>query len=53
MWFHEKKKWEIQRENGEWNTNLEPTKGKKIVFCVALWEKRKCDFSFTQDIQGR
>ena len=44
---------EIQRETEEWNTILKPTKGKRLVFCAALREKIKGDFSFAQDTQGR
>ena len=51
MWFHDR---EIQRETKELNTILELTERKRIVFfCVAQRKNRKCDFSFTQDTQGR
>ena len=41
------------RETEQLKIVLKLTKEKKIVRCVALREKRKCDFSFTQDTQGR
>ena len=33
--------------------NLKLTERKRIVLCVAQRKNRKCDFSFTQDTQGR
>jgi len=32
---------------------LKLIEGKRLVLCVALREKRKGDFSFAQDTQGR
>ena len=53
MWFHIDRERERERERfreiEKWNTVSSQLKEKRLVFCAALREKRKGDFSFAQD----
>ena len=44
---------ENQRETEERNTVLKLTKERRLVLCMTLREKRKGEFFFAQNTQGR